>query len=798
MRRPSSKASRVGLLFYVVVIIAGASGYLAWGQSVPYPVDTWAHDSAVSTGTGNLGLGRAKLHPGIGMAADGQGGAIIAWDDQNHPPIMSQHLDAAGTSQWAAAIPVTQDPTIQGSPIAVSDGAGGAIIAWFDRRYAIPSTLNTGTLFVQRLDSAGNRLWNKDGVLVTATFGNPQYYSMVSDGNGGAIVVWEGNTEQDNCCRVIAQRIDANGTPVWTEGGVPLTAVGPNYLTAIKTVSDVAGGAIVAFVSPTTVVSHAVPIEVQRISSNGVVLWNANGVSVGQMESAYNYDFDFIADGAGGAILAWDAIAANSPAIVAQRFSSDGNLLWDPDGVPLTSGGGNRVIADLTADGTGGAAFIWDDSRNDPSDNHQDCYDSGRDCDIYAQHLGADGNPLWAGNGVPVVVAPDAQFRGQLVPSNDGSFLAMWSDCRDAPDILSCSNYMKLYTQVLTSSGTPFGPLNGVPISTAPWNQGSESVGEQGWPSFARIADGLGGAILAWPDGRNALCDFGSLGSNCDLYAQRIGVPGTIGMPNSTPTTTPTATATVAPTPSPVIAALSIQPVRLELGKGAFAGVGVAVGKPKYLTIENPRTSAQNATIVIENINILPVYGDLRTGLHYPFSVPPEQCIGPLAPGAKCQLAVSYTPPLAPVVPYNARPDSGVIAIVNNGSKQPTIPVSATATLRDIRYKPHAINFGRHKFLTTSASISVTMTNSNAVAVDLGGVGTQGGLGSFPCFSVDFENSSCYDATSARFVVTPNGSCTIAVAYTPSKIGSQSGRLFVRNYSGPVFRTVRLEGIGTR
>ena len=72
--------------------------------------------------------------------------------------------------------------------------------------------------------------------------------------------------------------------------------------------------------SPTTVVSHAVPIEVQRISSNGVVLWNANGVSVGQMESAYNYDFDFIADGAGGAILAWDAIAANSPAIVASAL----------------------------------------------------------------------------------------------------------------------------------------------------------------------------------------------------------------------------------------------------------------------------------------------------------------------------------------------------------------------------------------------------------------------------------------------------------------------------------------------
>ena len=163
---------------------------------------------------------------------------------------------------------------------------------------------------------------------------------------------------------------------------------------------------------------------------------------------------------------------------------------------------------------------------------------------------------------------------------------------------------------------------------------GSESVGEQGWPSFARIADGLGGAILAWPDGATRCAILDRLVVTATSMHSALE-SGTIGMPNSTPTTTPTATATVAPTPSPVIAALSIQPVRLELGKGAFAGVGVAVGKPKYLTIENPRTSAQNATIVIENINILPVYGDLPTGLHYPFSVPPEQCIGPLAPGAK-------------------------------------------------------------------------------------------------------------------------------------------------------------------
>ncbi len=414
---------------------------------------------------------------------------------------------------------------------------------------------------------------------MTATFGNPQYYSMVSDGSGGAIVAWEGDPSPDECCAIFAQRILSGGTPAWSAGGVLLTP-DPTF-TAVKTVSDGAGGAIIAFANGAGI--DPVPLEVQRIGPDGSIMWNS-GVTVGRMVSAYNNDFDLVSDGAGGAIIAWDTTLAGFPAIEAQRLDPDGNPLWSAGGVMVVSITGNLFISDLAGDGAGGAVAIWDDSRNDPSHNSQDCANAGDVCNVYAQRLGSDGSSLWTKNGVPVVAAPNSQFRAQLTPTNDGSFLATWSDCRNAPGVSACLNNMKVYMQVLTSAGTPFGPVNGVPVSTAPWNQGTLFTEEGGWPDFARIPDGLGGALLAWPDGRNAVCEFGLYGSGCDLFVQRVGVPGTVGMPSTTPTTTPSPSPTA--TPTPVAAALSVRPARLNLGKGVFRGSGVAVGKPRYLTIE--------------------------------------------------------------------------------------------------------------------------------------------------------------------------------------------------------------------
>jgi hypothetical protein len=63
-------------------------------------------------------------------------------------------------------------------PSMVSDGSGGAIIAWNDTRNAAPA------VYVQRLNSLGMAMWPKDGVPVRFQAPAQESVQLVSDGRG--------------------------------------------------------------------------------------------------------------------------------------------------------------------------------------------------------------------------------------------------------------------------------------------------------------------------------------------------------------------------------------------------------------------------------------------------------------------------------------------------------------------------------------------------------------------------------------------------------------------------------------
>lgn len=93
----------------------------------------------------------------------------------------------------------------QSSPQIIGDGVGGAIIAWEDARDI------HFDIYVQRIDAQGNVLWQKDGVPVCAAPENQKRPRMVSDGDGGAIIVWHDMRSGIGNYDVYAQRIDAEG-----------------------------------------------------------------------------------------------------------------------------------------------------------------------------------------------------------------------------------------------------------------------------------------------------------------------------------------------------------------------------------------------------------------------------------------------------------------------------------------------------------------------------------------------------------------------------------------------------------
>ena len=86
----------------------------------------------------------------------------------------------------------------------VSDGIGGWIISWEDyRNYNV-----TGIdLFAQHVDSSATLLWTAEGVAVSTETGSQSGKAITTDGEGGAVVMWQTNNSY-----VSAQRINSDGT----------------------------------------------------------------------------------------------------------------------------------------------------------------------------------------------------------------------------------------------------------------------------------------------------------------------------------------------------------------------------------------------------------------------------------------------------------------------------------------------------------------------------------------------------------------------------------------------------------
>jgi hypothetical protein len=122
------------------------------------------------------------------LVSDGAGGAIITWFDGRGgtSDIYAQRVNASGVVQWTAnGVPVSTAAQNQDGPTLVSDGAGGAIIVLTDTRNG-PAV----DLYAQRINSAGVRQWSARDVALSTALNDQVQPRIVSDGSGGAIVTW--------------------------------------------------------------------------------------------------------------------------------------------------------------------------------------------------------------------------------------------------------------------------------------------------------------------------------------------------------------------------------------------------------------------------------------------------------------------------------------------------------------------------------------------------------------------------------------------------------------------------------
>jgi hypothetical protein len=123
----------------------------------------------------------------IDMKYTGSSGVVLSWKDDriNANEIYAQIVSLSGAVQLSPGGVKLSNALKSLSPNVISDGNGGAIIAWQD------STLLGWDITSQKLDYLGAIQWASGGVSVTNANDDQLYVSQVHDGNGGAIFTWE-------------------------------------------------------------------------------------------------------------------------------------------------------------------------------------------------------------------------------------------------------------------------------------------------------------------------------------------------------------------------------------------------------------------------------------------------------------------------------------------------------------------------------------------------------------------------------------------------------------------------------
>ena len=403
---------------------------------------------------------------GLSITGDGIDGVVVSWNDHRNigatnTDIYAQRIDGGGNMLWATnGVAVAAGPNDENSPEIELTESNRIAIVWRNEIPA-PSLLETD-LCANFLDlSNGSKVLGTD-ITVISKNNTQSNQQILRDGIGGFMVVWTDGRVSNSNTHLYAQRIDQNGNLKWgpsgneTEGQLIINSSGNVLLPRVA--HDGTGGLVVAFAS-TRVSPTDANIYAQKVNSNGIPQWAANGVSITTAASSQS-NVRIAKSGASSFIVGWverkhstDIAQTDSVDIYAQGLDQDGNMQWAPGGVAVVRAPGHQPLSPeegfgILEDQIGGAYFVWDDTRA----THPD---------IYAHRILYDGTNGWQPNGMPISnPIGSGQIWPKLLASGDRLIIA-WQDSRTQPNAeIYASQVLSngvLPVEVLELNAKPYG-----------------------------------------------------------------------------------------------------------------------------------------------------------------------------------------------------------------------------------------------------------------------------------------------------------------------------------------------------
>jgi len=412
----------------------------------------------------------------------------------------------------SAAIALNYRDSPGGIPLqAVSDGSGGAIIAW----------QKESGIYVQHIDASGRKVRQNGSIRVTEAGIKLDIYApsrtsfrLIADGLGGAFITWDErykmpNDRNDpaffNPAPFRSQHISSNGELLWQETLIATGGAEPYGGEFPVVIADGTGGAIFAWNAYTTAYRalHNDFLCLQKLAPDGARLWGEQGIllvssspyhpvsegeksagikgSVVRSYPTYGGKQDIVSDGAGGVIVIWEEEGKDADTVYAQRLNSEGSLVWEKN---VPAGSGRYWTKSLRSDGSGGAVLTI--SGNDAAA-------------AYQQHVGSNGEIL-----------ETKEYIHDTVSDGQGGYFRVRVEA-DPPAVFPHQKRSIIYVQRIN------------PALNLYWPEKQVLATEQGYqttnPVFA--ADGAGGITLIWQL-QKEITAYGG------LFAQNIDGEGNI------------------------------------------------------------------------------------------------------------------------------------------------------------------------------------------------------------------------------------------------------------------------------
>jgi len=307
------------------------------------------------------------------------GNMIFVWSDTRYGSrnVFAQKIDSTGALLWGSGgTPVTNLPGRQEDPVAITDGNGGAFIAWVDYRFD-----DEGDIFIQHVNNQGDVMMDDNGEALARIDGRHLTINMCTDSLGGVFVTWQDkrNFLDDD---IYGTHVSSNYEIIAPSSGVSIIQMNGNQ--GAKSL-EYAGNNEATIIWSDTRSGSGNDIYCQKINMNMEKIFSEGGLEVSttsDLETTprttyMNNDTSFII---------WQSGTENTD-IYFNLLTSDGLVYAEP--VQLCTYNSSKSSPRVKRNQIGQVFVQWTDYRNNPTEGNH-----------FYQKISSGGNISWDENGI--------------------------------------------------------------------------------------------------------------------------------------------------------------------------------------------------------------------------------------------------------------------------------------------------------------------------------------------------------------------------------------------------------------